>query len=82
LIVDQDQAMASVGSIETKLKANPQYAYARKLGQLQPLALLQALKPWTVYERHQAEQGIRLGDIKPVALRSERYWINLFKGQT
>jgi hypothetical protein len=82
LIVDSDQSAMSTESIESKLNANPQYAYARKLGQLQPLALLPASKPWTVYERHQAEQGIRLGDIKAVALRAERYWLNLFKGQT
>ncbi|MDD1622151.1 MAG: GH3 auxin-responsive promoter family protein [Methylococcaceae bacterium] len=55
LVVDQEQSMMQVESIETKLKANPQYAYARKLGQLQPLVLLPTRKPWAVYERHQAE---------------------------
>jgi len=81
LVVDRSMSGLTVEAIERRLMHNPQYAYARKLGQLKPLELLQVVAPWSRYERFQSQQGVRLGDIKPVALRGERHWVNLFGEQ-
>jgi hypothetical protein len=78
-IADQMIHLPEISLLEKRLMKNPQYAYARKLAQLQPLATLQVRNLWDYYEQHQVAQGVRLGDIKPVALRNERYWVNLFK---
>lgn len=60
------EAIAEV--IDAALRANPQYAYARDIGQLGPVAAI--AKPG--YFASRAEQwiaeGKRLGDLKPVAL--------------
>jgi len=82
LILEQDEANEAIlETIESALKNNPQYAYAQKLGQLKPLKALSIRNPWKHYEHHQSKQGIRLGDIKPVALRSEHHWEKLFGNQ-
>ena len=80
-VADQTIRLPDINMLETRLMTNPQYAYARKLRQLKPLAALPVHNLWCYYEQHQAAQGVRLGDIKPVALRTERHWVNLFKSQ-
>jgi hypothetical protein len=67
--------------VEQRLSDNPQYAYARKLGQLRPLRLLEIQRLFDRYVEAQLAQGVRLGDIKPVALRNERAWAARFEGQ-
>jgi hypothetical protein len=67
-------APVSIAQIEARLANNPQYAYARRLGQLKPLRLLQIEHLFDRYVRVQLRRGVRLGDIKPVALRPERTW--------
>lgn len=54
--------------VEAALWRNPQYAYARKMGQLGPLTLL--LRPGFVTDRHKAKvtAGKRLGDLKHTSL--------------
>jgi hypothetical protein len=64
----------SVEHIERRLSDNPQYAYARTLGQLKPLRLLEVEHLFDRYVDAQLQQGVRLGEIKPVALRNERTW--------
>jgi GH3 auxin-responsive promoter len=56
---------------ESALCQNPQYAYARKIGQLGPLAPI--LKPGFVAERHgaKARAGRRLGDLKHCSLMAD-----------
>jgi len=57
---------ADLDSVELRLCENPQYAYARKMGQLAPLRLLH-----DSYERYvdaRLARGARLGDIKPPVL--------------
>jgi hypothetical protein len=61
--------------IDRRLSGNPQYAYARRLGQLKPLRLLKVENLFERYVKAQLQQGVRLGEIKPVALRSERAWV-------
>jgi len=57
-----------VDQIEQRLCENPQYAYARKLGQLRPLRLNTLDHLYDRYVDAQLARGARLGDIKPVAL--------------
>ena len=64
-----DSSEACDGSaIETRLRANPQYALARRLGQLGPPTVLP--KPGFVHALHaqRAKEGQRPGDLKAQAL--------------
>jgi hypothetical protein len=68
-------AGADVQQVEHRLCRNPQYAFARRMGQLQPLRLVEYHRLFDRYVDVQLERGIRLGDIKPVALRNECTWL-------
>lgn len=70
--------LVDAAAVEQRLFANPQYAYARRLGQLQPLQVLLVQNPLVVYQQRMASRGMRLGDIKPVALRPEVDWMPYF----
>ncbi len=54
--------------VEQRLSANPQYAYARKLGQLGPVAPRAVDGLLDRYTQMQARRGCRLADIKPPVL--------------
>ena len=58
---------------ERALAANPQYAHARRLGQLAPLAVVRREQPLDAWERGRLGRGQRLGDIKPPALSHEPF---------
>jgi len=60
------EAEVDLEAVETRLYENPQYAYARKLGQLAPLRL--AHDSYERYVHAQLARGARLGDIKPPVL--------------
>lgn len=60
--------------VEQALQGNPQYAYARNLGQLAPLRVVTVERPLQRYHDWALERGQRLGDIKPPSLRSESEW--------
>jgi hypothetical protein len=66
--------------VEQRLLDNPQYAYARRLGQLEPIRVLPVERLFERYVEAQLEQGTRLAEIKPVALRSERAWVARLEG--
>jgi hypothetical protein len=68
-------AGADVQHVEQRLCRNPQYAFARRMGQLQPVRLVEFHRLFDRYVDVQLERGIRLGDIKPVALRNECTWL-------
>ncbi|HXA19004.1 MAG TPA: GH3 auxin-responsive promoter family protein [Thermoanaerobaculia bacterium] len=74
LLADAD-ATISIDDVERRLCGNPQYAYARRLGQLAALRLMPVSRLYDRYARIQAEQGVRLGDVKPATLRNEPAWI-------
>jgi hypothetical protein len=63
-----------VGHVEHRLCDNPQYAYARRLGQLKPLRLCHVERLFDLYSSLQVDNNVRIGDVKPVALRKERSW--------
>jgi hypothetical protein len=66
----------SIDDVEQRLRRNPQYAYARRLGQLQPLRLIRVAKLFERYTDAQIKRGVRLGDVKPAVLRNERDWLD------
>lgn len=81
LVCDADTGFDAISleALEGRLRSNPQYAYARRLGQLAPLRILSCLRPFDVVERVMRDRGVRLGDIKPTALRVEDHWLPLFE---
>jgi hypothetical protein len=54
--------------VEARLCKNPQYAYARKMGQLKPLAASPMKNPLQIYLSSQLHGDARLGDIKVPSL--------------
>ena len=60
------EASVDLEIVERKLCENPQYAYARNLGQLAPLRFMPLDR--NAYIHDQLARGARLGDIKPLAL--------------
>ena len=68
-------ASVDVERVESRLCENPQYAYARRMGQLDALRLLPVPQLFDRYAQAHVERGVRLGDIKPASLRNERAWV-------
>lgn len=84
LILDQHNSCDpdSLGEkIEGRLSRNPQYAYARRLGQLEPLAVLSVRRPLELFVQRMTRNGARLGDIKIPSLRPETDWLDTFLEQ-
>jgi hypothetical protein len=65
---DRDTARCAAATIERRLRSNPQYDYARKIGQLEPVACEMVDHLLERYLRLGARRGRRLADIKPPAL--------------
>lgn len=81
LVLDEEMkqdAQALVQELETGLMRNPQYAYARRIGQLAPLSVMQASKPLDAYIQRCMNKGARMGDVKLTALRPETDWLDTF----
>jgi hypothetical protein len=73
------EACAGVAaSVDDSLQRNPQYQYARKLGQLAPLQVYLACEPAKSWIAYQRARGRRLGDIKLPALYPRRDWRDVF----
>lgn len=73
LVLDRavcDDALAAriAGQLDKALRANPQYAYARDLGQLGPLAVRRVDHLAARLQALSLAQGQRLGDAKPTVL--------------
>lgn len=67
---DHDTASAErlADEMDTALRANPQYAYARDLGQLKPLQAVRVPQLAARLQQAALAQGQRLGDAKPGVL--------------
>lgn len=65
--------------LEIELHLNPQYAYARKIGQLGELKNIVINGYHAVVEGVLLRQELRLGDIKHLALRKEYFWKSVFE---
>ncbi len=77
----EEGTSVSIEGIEMRLCENPQYAYARRIGQLDMLRLVHVRHLFDRYAQAHVDRGIRLGDIKPTALRNEREWMSLLEEQ-
>lgn len=75
------QADELAARVERCLCNNPQYAYARQLGQLAALRPLCVEHPWDKYSYYQSARGRRLGDIKPMALSADPDLAGWFRDQ-
>jgi hypothetical protein len=64
---------------DVALCANPQYAYARTLGQLAPVEIRRCVRPQETWQRDAVGRGMRLGDIKPPALSPRHGWEQQFQ---
>ena len=75
LIVDAACGIANLcecgAAVEVALCANPQYAYARSLGQLASLQVSAVHAPLACLQNAAIAEGRRLGDLKPPALGGE-----------
>lgn len=76
---DQESAKQITERLDAALSANPQYGYARQLGQLDGVALCEAPDVLDQYTHYQLSKGMRLGDIKIPSLRTETHWLETFK---
>jgi hypothetical protein len=63
---------------DMELRANPQYAYARDLGQLAPVRAVRCPDPLGRFLAARQRAGQKLGDIKPPALIADRAWPDMF----
>ena len=82
LLVDETDAVkiAQVTEkVENRLRINPQYRYARELGQLSPLTGIACPDLLELYCRYKTRKGQSLGDIKFPVLCADADWINAIK---
>ncbi len=71
--VTPESAARLAQDAERVLAENPQYAHARRLGQLASLAVVRRERPLDAWQRSRLGHGQRLGDIKPPALSHEPF---------
>ena len=69
-----ESARSKLTRLEDELCRNPQYAYARKMGQLLPLCAKHVPHLTRRYTEHAISNGRRLGDIKIPALCLDHKW--------
>ena len=79
LVAEQAVSAGRLAGLDTALAVNPQYAYARRLGQLAPLRAIHCPAALARVEKALMARGVRLGDVKPLALRREEFWLPLFE---
>ena len=79
LVVDKftnNQSELLTNCMEERLSRNPQYAYARQIGQLNHLSVFRASRPLEAYLDHAVKSGARLGDVKIPSLNRDTDWLN------
>ena len=82
LLCEQTLSFHEVNAVEARLCANPQYAYARAIGQLAPLRTLWHPRPQALVENILLEHGKHLGALKATALRPEEFWLPSLEAQS
>ena len=68
---DEAGAQAMAAACDTALRANPQYALARDLGQLGAIEAARVTRAWQRYRDFMLARGMLLGDIKPPLLGTQ-----------
>lgn len=74
VLIAESGVSVSIDHVERRLCANPQYDYARRVGQLQAIRFMPIDRLFDRYTQLQVDLGTRVGDVKPPALRNERRW--------
>ncbi|WP_144395314.1 GH3 family domain-containing protein [Pleionea sediminis] len=64
--------------VERSLSQSHHYQYAQRLQQLQPLMWRRVYRGWMTYQSTLQSRGIKLGDIKPIALETRVDWHSIF----
>ncbi|MEA3456506.1 MAG: GH3 auxin-responsive promoter family protein [Campylobacterota bacterium] len=73
LVIEKNSDI-SKETIENRLLKNPQYSYARELGQLGDLEIIEMQNPIKVYMDKMLSDGRRIGDIKiPLLCQNDRW---------
>lgn len=80
-IVGAGETQQAASVADGRLMQNPQYRYARELGQLPPPEPRRISDPLATYQRICVQHGQRLGDIKPTVL-VRPWWGEEFLGST
>jgi hypothetical protein len=75
---EQVAGSALACQLDEALGANPQYRYARQLGQLDELVAYRVENPMASYINYALKRGQRLGDIKPPVLSPDTDWEHRF----
>lgn len=73
------QADAIAKRVDTRLRENPHYDHARRIGQLSAVQPARHLRPLDAYLNWMAARGQRLGDIKPALLYCDADWPLMFQ---
>ena len=79
VLVLQEPRAGAATMVEAALSRNPQYAHARRIGQLAPLQVIHRRELSVQLTHSGIAQGKRLGDLKAVALVSAgngEEWLN------
>ncbi|MDO5623836.1 MAG: GH3 auxin-responsive promoter family protein [Pseudomonadota bacterium] len=79
LVCEHPPAPTALAAVEAALQRNPQYAYARRMGQLQATTAWHRPRAWAQLTQTLLARGTRLADVKPLALRGEAAWAMLFR---
>ena len=77
--VGSDRTAAVESEAEQALCLNPQYAYARRLGQLAPVTVRRCERPLQTWLESGIARGQRLGVVKLASLSPERGWSTRFR---
>jgi hypothetical protein len=73
-----DEARSDGQAVDAALNANPHYALCRRLGQLGPPRVIRVRDAYARFAAAEVARGMRLGDIKPVALSQRTDWAKHF----
>lgn len=84
LIVDAQQWSSAAANdyavrVDASLQDNPQYQYARNIGQLSAINAVRVRSPWLHYVDHKHARGSILGDIKPPVLGLDMSLMDYFQ---
>lgn len=69
-------------SLEAALSKNPQYAYARRLGQLAPVEVRYISDPLKTFIAHNVDRGTSIGDVKMPSLCPDLNILETFRETT
>ena len=70
-----------IDDLDRALSANPHYALCRRLGQLAAPRVIPVRDAYARFTAAEIARGMRLGDIKPVALSQRTDWAEHLKGE-